>query len=210
MDVLGEKLLELRKRKRISQEKMSEELNISRHVISKWENNQGNPNSKNFEKLCQYFQVDADYFLEDEPIQEVEKQIIEKKAIIQTGDVILEKDEDSLIKETEKQIIEEEAITQTERVLSEKDSDLSILYNRIKRFFLIGLAILVGICTSVLVFITVCIGIILFPLDPYVVYTINVDLSKFVFFCVISLFFLIIFIGLLESIHKLNKWNNFK
>lgn len=39
----GEKLFSLRKEKGLSQEALAEQLNTSRQAVSKWENNQGYP-----------------------------------------------------------------------------------------------------------------------------------------------------------------------
>ena len=45
----GEKLFKLRKERGLSQEALAEQVNTTRQAISKWENNQGFPET---EKLC--------------------------------------------------------------------------------------------------------------------------------------------------------------
>ncbi len=44
--MFGNKLYQLRKSKGISQEALAEQLNTSRQAISKWENNQGFPETE--------------------------------------------------------------------------------------------------------------------------------------------------------------------
>ena len=46
--MIGEKLLELRKKKGLSQEEVAQELNVSRQTISKWETDQSTPD---FDKI---------------------------------------------------------------------------------------------------------------------------------------------------------------
>ena len=52
MDNLGEKLLELRKAKNLSQEEVAEKLNVTRQTVSKWETNQSTPDFDKIVPLC--------------------------------------------------------------------------------------------------------------------------------------------------------------
>ena len=52
---LGEKILDLRKRKGISQEKLAELLDISRQAVTKWESGKGNPDTENLIRLSEIF-----------------------------------------------------------------------------------------------------------------------------------------------------------
>lgn len=45
---LGEKIFKLRKEKGISQEALAEQIGTTRQAISKWENNQGFPETESF------------------------------------------------------------------------------------------------------------------------------------------------------------------
>ena len=51
----GEKLLQLRKEKGLSQEALAEKINTTRQAISKWENGQGYPETDNPSKPQKYF-----------------------------------------------------------------------------------------------------------------------------------------------------------
>jgi transcriptional regulator with XRE-family HTH domain len=57
---LGKKLLELRKSNAFSQEKLAEELDVSRQTISKWELNESSPNLKQAKQLSKIFSVSLD------------------------------------------------------------------------------------------------------------------------------------------------------
>ena len=62
----SEKLVELRKENKISQEKLAETLNLSRQAISKWESEQNYPDIENLIRLSQIFDVTIDALVKDE------------------------------------------------------------------------------------------------------------------------------------------------
>src|SRR5690625_2131738 len=61
----GEKLFTLRKSKGLSQEALAEKLNTSRQAISKWENDQGYPETEKLLMIGNIFEVSMDYLLKD-------------------------------------------------------------------------------------------------------------------------------------------------
>lgn len=63
--MFGEKLYQLRKSKGISQEALAEQLNTSRQAISKWENNQGFPETEKLIMLSNIFNMSVDYLLKE-------------------------------------------------------------------------------------------------------------------------------------------------
>lgn len=60
---LAENLMYYRKKKGLSQEKVSEYLDVSRQAVSKWESNTSKPSSDNLIKLAQLFEIDVDTLL---------------------------------------------------------------------------------------------------------------------------------------------------
>ena len=60
---LADKLFELRKEKSWSQEKLAEQINVSRQSISKWESGQALPELEKIVELSKIFQVTTDYLL---------------------------------------------------------------------------------------------------------------------------------------------------
>lgn len=86
---VGNRLKRLRKNNKITQEKLAEMLNVSKHTIYKYEKGQTAPSYECIIWLCQEFNVSADYFLfgYDKPLN-------------QDGNVENEKDEnlDELLK----------------------------------------------------------------------------------------------------------------
>ncbi|SEP57810.1 transcriptional regulator [Virgibacillus subterraneus] len=62
-EVFGKRLKELRDRKGLSQEKMSEALGISRARYSHYENNHVEPDIELIRKIANYHKVDSDYIL---------------------------------------------------------------------------------------------------------------------------------------------------
>lgn len=63
---LGEKIFKLRKEKGFSQEDLAEHVGTTRQAISKWENNQGYPETEKLLQLSNIFEVSIDYLLKDE------------------------------------------------------------------------------------------------------------------------------------------------
>ena len=60
---LYERLVELRKRENLSQEKLAEILNISRQAVSKWESGASSPDINNIIQLGKIYNVSTDYIL---------------------------------------------------------------------------------------------------------------------------------------------------
>ena len=63
---LSEKIFALRRQKGMSQEKLAEELNISRQSISRWENGTAQPDAENIFLLSRIFGITADSLLDEE------------------------------------------------------------------------------------------------------------------------------------------------
>lgn len=90
---VGQKLLDLRKSKQLSQEEVAERLNVTRQTISKWETDQSMPDFDKIIPLCRLYEISADELLtgkKDNKIEVTEtkeetnyneKQIKKKKAM---------------------------------------------------------------------------------------------------------------------------------
>ena len=76
---LAEKLFELRKEKGWSQEKLAEQINVSRQSISKWESGQVLPEIEKIIELSKIFQVTTDYLLLDENSEKSSTTVILKE-----------------------------------------------------------------------------------------------------------------------------------
>ena len=62
---LGEKILDLRKKKGVSQETMAFDLFVSRQAVSKWETDQSIPDLDKIKLISEYFSVSIDYLVSD-------------------------------------------------------------------------------------------------------------------------------------------------
>ena len=74
---LSEKLYQLRKKSGLSQEKLAEQLDVSRQAISKWESGHSIPESDKLIAISKFFQVSLDYLVKDE-IAEAPKEEIQE------------------------------------------------------------------------------------------------------------------------------------
>ena len=57
---LGKKIQELRKKENLSQEQLSEKMNVTRQTISKWELNETTPDIKQAKELSKLFKISLD------------------------------------------------------------------------------------------------------------------------------------------------------
>ena len=60
---LADKILELRKKRGLSQEELADVLNVSRQTISRWEVGTALPDAINLVQLSKVFEVSTDYLL---------------------------------------------------------------------------------------------------------------------------------------------------
>ena len=66
---LADRILELRKKKGISQEALADQLGVSRQAISKWESEQSTPELDKIILMSDFFEVSTDYLLKGiEPV----------------------------------------------------------------------------------------------------------------------------------------------
>ena len=63
MEKLAEKLKELRIEKGLSQREVSRALGMTRNAFTNYENGYREPSLDNLKKICQFFDVSADYLL---------------------------------------------------------------------------------------------------------------------------------------------------
>ncbi|MHA2894773.1 helix-turn-helix domain-containing protein [Bacillus fungorum] len=61
MNIIGERILELRKERKLTQEKIGENIGVSKQTISKYEKGTKIPSRENIEKLADFFNVPTDY-----------------------------------------------------------------------------------------------------------------------------------------------------
>lgn len=61
--MFGDIFKELRLEKKLSQEKIAEDLEISQPLIAKWESHQSTPSPEMLDYIADYFNVSADYLI---------------------------------------------------------------------------------------------------------------------------------------------------
>lgn len=81
---LGERLLEFRKAKQLSQEEVADNLNVTRQTVSKWETDQSTPDFDKIVPLCELYNVSSEELLTGKSIvnNDNEKNSIDEDAII--------------------------------------------------------------------------------------------------------------------------------
>lgn len=65
----GEKLTKIRKRKKLTQEDLSDKLNISVQTLSRWERDKGLPDVAQFSQLCKAVEVPVQFFVTQEEFE---------------------------------------------------------------------------------------------------------------------------------------------
>lgn len=81
------RLKELRKEKGISQEKLAQQIHISRSAVAKWENGLGLPAPDSLHLLSEYFGISEQELLPD---RENEHALVEKNQIISKQDTLID------------------------------------------------------------------------------------------------------------------------
>ncbi|MCM1439745.1 MAG: helix-turn-helix domain-containing protein [Roseburia sp.] len=85
MNFTGDQICYLRKKKHLSQEQLAEIIGVSRQTIYKWEYGLALPSCENIQSLCDYFEVDNNFFdpnKQDEIAVTATSTYINKKLII--------------------------------------------------------------------------------------------------------------------------------
>lgn len=77
--MLADKIGKLRKRRKISQEKMAEMFNVSRQAVQKWENGTSVPDLNNLVQIAEYFDVSLDYLVNGKDYQNTEEMMLTRK-----------------------------------------------------------------------------------------------------------------------------------
>ena len=65
----GEKLTKIRKRKKLTQEELSDKLNVSVQTLSRWERDKGLPDVAQFSQLCKVVEVPVQFFVTQEEFE---------------------------------------------------------------------------------------------------------------------------------------------
>ena len=87
----GEKLFELRKEKKLSQEEVADRLNVSRQTVSKWETNQSVPDFDKIMPLCELFEIGVEELLTGKKPEEPENSEKEESIKLPTREEIRRK-----------------------------------------------------------------------------------------------------------------------
>ena len=80
---LKDKIQELRKRRNLSQEKLAEELKVSRQAVAKWENGDTYPDINNLIQLSNLFNITLDRLLKDDDCMNIIEKEYNANEIIQ-------------------------------------------------------------------------------------------------------------------------------
>ena len=65
-----DRLKNLRQTKNITQQELAKTIFVSRSAIAKWENGLGIPSDENLKSLCEFFEVDENWFLDKQDLKE--------------------------------------------------------------------------------------------------------------------------------------------
>lgn len=86
---LGQRLKQLRTEKRLSQETVAFELNVSRQAVAKWENNASKPSTANLMAICDLYGISLDELISNKSDELSVEQTEPNKSKGKTAIVIL-------------------------------------------------------------------------------------------------------------------------
>ena len=78
---LGEKLLDLRKEKHLSQEEVADKLNVSRQTVSKWETDQSTPDFDKIMPICELYGITTNELLTGKKTEKAPVDNLSKRAL---------------------------------------------------------------------------------------------------------------------------------
>jgi len=78
---IGTRIKALRVKKKLSQEALAAELNVSRQAVTKWENNTSKPSTANLLALCKIFDISLDELVSEKADEKEVKERGEKKSL---------------------------------------------------------------------------------------------------------------------------------
>lgn len=87
---LGDKLYELRKSKNLTQDDVSEKLNVTRQTVSKWETNQSTPDFDKIIPLCELYEISPNELLTGEKQEKDQEQQYQNQKQSQTQEQVHE------------------------------------------------------------------------------------------------------------------------
>ena len=93
----GQRLKALRKEKKMSQEKLGSQLNISKVAVSNWENGKSFPTMENLNELAKVLDVETHYFEEHSEVISIYRQLnnVNKNKVVVYSSELLEEQEKS-------------------------------------------------------------------------------------------------------------------
>ena len=74
---ISKKIIELRKKRQMTQEELANRVNVSRQTVSKWENGTVLPDINNLKELSRVFEVSVDELLDNEKAVRDDNEIVE-------------------------------------------------------------------------------------------------------------------------------------
>ena len=76
---LGERLYELRKDKKLSQEEVADKLNVTRQTVSKWETDESKPDFDKIVPICELFEISSEELLTGKKEEKTENGVATKE-----------------------------------------------------------------------------------------------------------------------------------
>lgn len=80
--MIGERIKELRKSKKMSQSELGKFIGVSQTTVTAWENGRAEPSSSYVTKLATFFNVSTDYLLGRDPKEDDEKPLTRNQKLI--------------------------------------------------------------------------------------------------------------------------------
>jgi len=104
--MLGEKIKELRKKKKMTQQDVANKLKLAKSTISQYENNINEPDNKTLIKIADMFEVTVDYLLGRDPNPTLSQSEKEEMRVTEELINMLENIPSNKRRQLEKQIID--------------------------------------------------------------------------------------------------------
>lgn len=145
---IGERITELRKEQKLSQGQLADALEVSRQAVSKWENDQTNPDSMNLIRLAEILDTDIEYLTTGRRSYGRRPPVVIKT--VETVEKIVEKPVVQVVEKVVETVVEKPVVEYVEKPVIKKSVRVKYIHNPIEYLIVGGICFIVGILIGML------------------------------------------------------------
>lgn len=145
---IGERITELRKEQKLSQGQLAQALDVSRQAVSKWENDQTNPDSLNLIRLAEILDTDIEYLTTGRRNYGRRPPVVIKT--VETVEKVVEKPVIQVVEKVVETVVEKPVVEYIEKPVIRKSVRVKYVRNPLEYLIVGGICFLAGVLIGLL------------------------------------------------------------